>query len=277
VMLDNLDRYIKLKEPTAEIGRKLEKMGLLFSEIGEIKTELINEENEIAIYLTQMNLTWEAHQRRLINWQSKYSARGTGLWDVAINVLGDFFSTEKQAINKLSEEYGDMQAIYNSAVSQFNSKIKHKKMKDDRLLEMILDFINNTLKNEILLQVSILDEQEKKVVQLSSDLESQKNDYSITKKELLLIDKKIFEPFSTSLNALLESRVGVNLSKKYSNFTNLLEDMAKYSPVEEVIDFSKIYSREKIADIFISAGLPSDQNNEVKLDIPFDNRIAQKI
>lgn len=272
----NVANYIKLTPISESISQSAEKIFKLYDEILEKEEELKRVYLQLEKSCDSLNLMFAKYERKLYDWQNKYGATDGSLWGLAVNFLGDIFSKEKQSINQLAEQYNHAKDEYNREVKSYNFQVAGNEMRVNRLNDQMLDFVNVKLVAAINDQFKVVEMKMEYADSIKLELQKAKKAYQESIKKIYSINKGLKDSFE-NCKKMIEIRMNLTDTPGFSDFSNLVAQLGKYSSPDLSTDFDKIYRRGKISEQFIPDMKVSSTANTKYHKVEEDNRVASKI
>lgn len=272
----NVENYIRLTPISDKVSQSLGKIKILYEEILDKGDELEKVYSQLEISFNSLNLAFSNYERKLLEWQDQHGAGGGGLWGLAINILGDIFSKEKQSINQLAEQYDTKRERYNRDVKSYNLEVSRNEMKMDRVNNLMLDFVNDTLVTEINDQYKVVEEKIIYADSIKSKLKESKKSYQDSLKIINTINKGLKISFE-KCKKLIEQRMNLKDTPGFSDFSKLIDHLGKYSSPDLSTDFDKMYRRGKISERFTPDMKVSSQPDTKYTKVREDKRVANKV
>lgn len=274
-ILENIPRYFQVSGIPSDL---LEQQELLLNDCVLLNADFDKISEQVADLnerVARLNAFYEAWA----NDYQTYANKGLGLkkgWDDFWGSGSGMQSSERINLNQQMDNYEEKREKYNSKVEKFEKFRKLTIEKRNALVENIIHFLNNTVKDAMNNQVETLKKLDGIIEKRSNALNARKNEYEMLCEDLMLFEYDIKEYYAKL--CLLLSTSGHAESNVHTDFNSMMEYFKSLKQDgNNRIDWSNIYSRERIK---IEKSKSVSQNKleyDEKDAFPMDNRQTVKV
>ena len=274
-MLKNITNYFGVKAPSQSIINLRDDFLHYYNslvieneKINEMYSELQQAESKLSNLFLEYEQKWD-----------KYQNSGFGMKSFVDNVssffTGEDFTEEKKQLNRLSDEYNEKRALYNSEVKKYNNYLDYVNNKWYNLNERINNFLNNDVLEAINSQHDILVDLDSEINKEKSEIKELEKQHTIYINQLDIFNNDIISDTQALYTDLIEK--SENHNGEFVNFEEMITEFKAFSSEHSDINWKNLYSRSQILSVITESRGKEVEELSQSEQIAYEEKVAQRV